>query len=138
MGFAAVASTAVLLVAAFHLAGTELPDVMTANEQLDAAERDAFERQRALQSTSFAIASVSHDGSNAIVDVLNDGDQTLDAQAVLLVINGNPRSPDAWTIDGRSSSVWAPGETARFVSASDVPTHIVVVTESGAMAFGGI
>ncbi|MGB1586716.1 MAG: hypothetical protein ACPHID_06695 [Thermoplasmatota archaeon] len=146
MGFATVATAAILTVAALVGGTTYVNADQDRNAQLRQAQGDAEARQLALKQTDLGLISATHSIPlrAVVVVVTNTGDSTIDASGLDVLVDGVVVTDQisSTLINAVDTDVWAPLGTATIIvegyNPGSNPDRVAVVTAGGHMVFGSV
>lgn len=142
MGLSVSASAAVVFLGVFVAAGVLYPPVANGFERVSDARDGAADRALDRQNTGVVAANATYHAANdtLVVTARNDGSTTLDVDRSTLLVD-NEYAPATATVPGATgSTLWLPGETARFEvgDVSTPPTRAVVVVDGGVRDWVGV
>ena len=106
----------------------------TGFERVNEATGATADNQLGEQNTAIEITNATHDGTDPVVNVSNEGTTALSINDTDLIVNGSYQSvsPSEVGVLGQpDSELWLPGETLQFTVTMDPPTRTMVVTEHG-------
>lgn len=132
MGFAPVAASTILFIAAMHVAGTAVPQWLEAQDALDRA-RDAS-HERALESLDMDAAFAARNATSGNVTFQNTGEVTVRIPFLVVLVDGAPSN--ATVTSSGNSSLWLPGASITVV-AGPAADHVALVLPTGRMVLGG-
>lgn len=141
MGFAPVAATSILLIAALLSLNAYHTDNDVAADEVRAARADADAREADKRATQLEIGLVQYAaGPNRLtIDVDNLGGTVIDTQDLEVLIDGVVRTEDITWIRYNNADVryWHPGQDIeiRMNDITSSPNSIIVVADNGVLDF---
>jgi len=132
VGFSVSGSFAILVLASFIAFGMLYSAGSTGFERVNEATGATADNQLGEQNTAIAITNATHDGTDLVVNVSNEGSTALSINDTDLIVDGTYQTDiDVGVVDQPTSELWLPGETLQFTVTIDPPTRAKVVTEHG-------